>query len=196
VYTRGKYGVRNRAHARTMQNLGVAASRWPAKIRGPRRELSPGQAAASNRSSSGSGGTLSALAKQSGSSPRLGRLRKAFDRVTVPGGVPAPTAAQRQRIESPGAVQPDRARQRATWHLSKNYPVGPAEPPSDADSLRPGPRSLRLVSSPNDAHRTPWNGSWNGASDSPGTVTAVSAMICPIGAASAIGVRRRTSCKR
>jgi hypothetical protein len=41
-----------------------------------------------------------------------------------------------------------------------------------------------------------WNGSWNGAPDNPSAATAVSAMTCAIGAASALGARGRTSCKR
>jgi len=41
-----------------------------------------------------------------------------------------------------------------------------------------------------------WNGSWNVVSDNPSAVGAVSAMTCAIGAASALGARGRTSCKR
>ena len=39
-----------------------------------------------------------------------------------------------------------------------------------------------------------WNGSWNGALDNPGAASAVNAMTCAVGAASAHGAQGRTSC--
>jgi len=41
-----------------------------------------------------------------------------------------------------------------------------------------------------------WNGSWNDAPDDPSAAGADSAMACSIGAASALGARGHTSCKR
>jgi hypothetical protein len=43
---------------------------------------------------------------------------------------------------------------------------------------------------------SPWNVSWNGALDNSSAASAVSAVTCVIGAASAHGARGRTSCKR
>jgi hypothetical protein len=58
------------------------------------------------------------------------------------------------------------------------------------------PRSLRLVTTSERRPPPPWNGSWNGASADPSAATAVSAMSCAICAASVLGARGRTSCKR
>jgi len=57
----------------------------------------------------------------------------------------------------------------------------------------PAPRSVTVM-----GHCLPsaWNGSWNAVPDNPSATSAVIAMTCAIGAASAHGARGRTSCKR
>jgi hypothetical protein len=57
-------------------------------------------------------------------------------------------------------------------------------------------RSLRSVTVVDHCLPSAWNGLWNGALDNPSAASAVSAMTCAIGAASAHGARGRTSCKR
>jgi hypothetical protein len=55
---------------------------------------------------------------------------------------------------------------------------------------------LRTVTSLEHYLPPAWTGSWTGAPDNPSAANAASAMTCGIGAASAQGVRGRTSCKR
>jgi hypothetical protein len=57
-------------------------------------------------------------------------------------------------------------------------------------------RSLRPVTVMDHCLPSAWNGSWNGALDNPRAASAVGAMTCVIGAASARGAEGRTSCKR
>jgi hypothetical protein len=56
--------------------------------------------------------------------------------------------------------------------------------------------SLRSVTVMGRCLPSTWNGLWNGAPDNPSAASAVSAMTCAIGAASAHGARGRTFCKR
>jgi len=55
---------------------------------------------------------------------------------------------------------------------------------------------LRSVTAMDFCPPSAWNGSWDGAPNNPSAVGAISAMDCAIGAASALGARGRTSCKR
>jgi hypothetical protein len=59
-----------------------------------------------------------------------------------------------------------------------------------------GFRSLRSVTVMGGPLPSAWTGSWTGALDNPSAVSAVNAMACVICAASALGARGRTSCKR
>jgi hypothetical protein len=70
-----------------------------------------------------------------------------------------------------------------------------------AITVNRAPRWLVLVTTLGYSHEprfrpSAWNGSWNDAPNNPSAVGAFSAMTCAIGAASALGARGRTSCKR
>jgi hypothetical protein len=63
-----------------------------------------------------------------------------------------------------------------------------------ADALIQAVRSLRSVTAMDRYLSSPWNAPWNGALDSASAASAVSAMTCAVGAASAHGARGRASC--
>jgi hypothetical protein len=134
---------------------------------------------------------------------------------TVQGGTDCKTAEQAARPVRHFASHPDAtsgpAPQRRTVHErterrldliraklcgAEDSPRGPARPRRQfASSLRAGPGRyawLRQKRCPPPA----WNGSWNDAPDYPSAASAIRAMTCAIGAASALGARGRTSCKR